>query len=104
MSTWLSGYLSAYALHTGEPASPVSLKRMARIFAQLEKAYPREEVVRRFTHYLAATPARFYSVERFADTFPMWKYAGGERPVPQRRYQTADEADRRAGIPVRGQP
>lgn len=72
-TTWLSQYCQAYRDVYCEPAPPLAIRRMAKMFKELEVTSPREEVVRRFRHYCAATPSRFYSVEHFATTFPGWK-------------------------------
>jgi len=71
--TWLTPYLGAYVTAYEEVASKVTIGRMAKTLKLLESDYPPEEVCQRFQRYLAATPVRFYSVERFADTFPAWR-------------------------------
>lgn len=101
----MSPYLDVYRKHRSENASPITIKRMARTFKQLEVTSPRDEVVRRFAHYMAATPARFYSVERFADTYPDWKDAGrsestGGRldPLPNETTDQYIQRQAKAGI------
>lgn len=79
-TTWLTPPVDDYKRVYGEPPTPIAIKRMARAFKALEVAAPRDEVFRRFGHYLRATPVRFYSVEHFATTFPAWVQA-----VPPRK-------------------
>lgn len=72
-TTWLTPRIAAYASAYGEQPSPRTIARMARVFKEMEKSYPRDEVDRRFSIYCAQTLVRYYSVERFADTWPAWK-------------------------------
>lgn len=91
--TWLSEYMRVYARCYGENPSPVAVKRMARTFKQLEVVYPRADVVRRFENYLANTTIRYYSVERFADTYAGWnlhRREGGDRRLDQRPGESVD--------------
>lgn len=74
--TWLTPYADAFARAYGEPPSAVAIKRMARTCRDLEIQQPRDEVLRRFVIYLAATPARFYSIEHFGNSFQAWRTAG----------------------------
>ena len=64
----------------------------------LERVFPREEIIRRWGCYLGATELRWYSVERFGETYPRW---GNGTRMTRPHSQSADEADRRAGIPPR---
>jgi hypothetical protein len=77
-STWLSDYLSGYRKAYGESPTQIAIKRMARVFKQLEEEYPREEVVGRFGRYCKETPIRYYSVERFGDVFAAWRSHNGK--------------------------
>lgn len=74
-TTWLTGYCTAYERAYGEAPTSLAIKRMARPFKALEVRAPRAECERRFGLYCEATPIRFYSVERFADTWPAWSGA-----------------------------
>lgn len=85
--------MRVYARCYGENPSPVAVKRMARTFKQLEVVYPRADVVRRFENYLANTTIRYYSVERFADTYAGWnlhRREGGDRRLDQRPGESVD--------------
>lgn len=67
------------------------MRRMARTVKHLEVGAPREEVVRRFTHYLQATPARFYSIEHFAESFAAWTTSNGDAWKHDRTLQRPTE-------------
>lgn len=70
--TWLSPYFSAYRqAYKSEPVG-VTVGRMARTLKALEIAHPREEVAAHFKNFCASTPARWFSVEKFCDTYPAW--------------------------------
>jgi hypothetical protein len=95
MTTWLAPYLRVYQDAYGEPASPQALKRIARGMKQLEGVFARDEIIMRFARYCGATELKWYSVERFAETWPAW----AERRHPRAsQYQSVDEADRKAGL------
>mgnify|MGYP001591421463 CR=1 FL=1 len=96
MTTWLSPYLRAYARAFGEPAVAAICGRMAKALRPLEAEYSPDEIAVRFTRYLQATPARYYSVEHFVATFPAWRNGYGVAP-PGRRYETVEEYVRRTG-------
>ena len=96
MSTWLSPYLRAYARAFGEPAVASVCGRMAKVLRPLEAQYSTDEIARRFTRYLCATPARFYSIEHFVATFAAWRHAGGTVPKG-RTYETVEEYVQRTG-------
>jgi hypothetical protein len=65
---------------------------MARTFKDLEIKHPRPEVLRRYVNYLRATPARFYSVEHFSNSWPAWaSQSGGADPRDARPGETADD-------------
>ena len=68
---------------------------LARYCAPLLKAHPVERVVMELRGYLKATPRDFLNLSKFSYTFGTWT----PRVTPSgRRYQSADEADRAAGI------
>lgn len=81
-TTWLTPYIDAYTKHYSERPSPVSIKRMARTFKDMETFFPRAEILQRFTAYLASNPGRYYSVEHFANTYAEWSV---ERRTADRR-------------------
>lgn len=96
---WLAPYLIGYGRCYGERASPQAVRRIAKGMRELERVFPRAEILVRWDRYLAATALRWYSVERFGETWPRWG-AGITERIPYS--QSVDEADRRAGIPLRG--
>lgn len=103
-TTWLTPACQHYRLAYGEPPTPVTIHRMARTFKRLEEQHPREEVQRRYGHYVRATPIKFYSVEHFADTWPRWAVAqaderrNGDDPYP------GESVDSYASRLARGRP
>lgn len=77
--TWLSPYFRVYMDAYGEVPSLTAIKRMGREFKELEEQYGHDETLKRFGYYCAATPLKFYSPTRFAETMPAWK-------EPERRH------------------
>ena len=75
METWLSSYLSSYRKAYGENATSLAIKRMGKVFRELELEHPRAEIAQRFLNYCRGTELRYYSAERFAVVFPAWRDA-----------------------------
>lgn len=95
METWLSPFCSVWKRQFPDAAIPY--KQLAQTLKPLLKAHAADRVALELSVYLKETPARFLNLAKFAMAFGSWFQA----PKPQRPYtQTADEADRRAGIPL----
>jgi hypothetical protein len=80
--TWITPYHDAYVAAYGEKPNRVVFARMLRALAPLDKEHGSEEVARRLARYLAETPARFFKIERFGQTFAAWKGAAGRPAAP----------------------
>jgi len=94
METWLSPFASVWKRQF--PDSVIPFKQLARELKPLTAAHPTERIVEELRAYLRKTPPQFLSPHRFAFAFGSWS-----KPEPQERRpycQTADEADRKAGI------
>ena len=101
--TWLTPLWETYRTQYPGAVMQSVCPLIARYCRPLVGVYPVEQVAAEFQAYLAQTNPHFLSLAKFAACFGSWT----KSPVPttpRRHYQTADEADRRAGIPVRGQP
>lgn len=98
MTTWLSPYLSSYRKAYGENPTMQAVKRMGKVFKELEQEYPREEIAARFLNYCRGTEMRYYSAERFAVVFPAWKSCPGPVAKPVLTKWVATEADGRVRL------
>lgn len=67
--SWLSEYGEAWKARYGTPVVPWG--QLAKALGELHKA-DKDETLRRFRNYLAATPGRFANPFRFAQTFGEW--------------------------------
>lgn len=99
--SWLKPYLRTWYQQYPESVPPV--RQIAHYMKPLEKAHPAERIVQELASYLKRTPAQFISLHRFASAFGSWTEVAKPKSRPA-HYQSADEADRRAGIPVRVKP
>lgn len=99
--TWLTIYGEAWtARFEGEPP----WKQMAAYFAGLQKDKGPVHLLAAWKNYLGQADALHASPARFYQTYGSWAGGNGAGRTPGPRYPTADEADRRAGIPVKGDP
>lgn len=92
--TWLRPYLRTW--YNAYPDSVAPVRQIAHYMKPLVQAHPEARIIGELAAYLAKTPPQFVSLHRFAMAFGAWN-----RPEPQIRRphsQTADEADRNAGI------
>ncbi len=96
MRTWLNPYGKVW--YRAYPDAAVPYRQLAHFLKPLAKAHPEERIVAELTAYLRKTHPRFLNLAKFAATFGSWS-----RPEPQARRpytQSADDADRKAGIPI----
>lgn len=70
--TWMTPYYEAYQETYGMAPSKVACGRIGRALRPLDEEHGVDVVAPAFRRYCQATPIRFYSAERFADTFPGW--------------------------------
>ena len=94
VQTWLSPFAAVW--RSAYPSAQVPFKQLARELKPLSEAHPVERIVQELTAYLKATPAQFLNLRKFSMTFGTWS-----KPAAKPYYQSVDEADRRAGIPVK---
>lgn len=80
--TWLTPFHDAYEAAYGVKPEPAAMGRMARALKRGVEAHGADLVARAFRAYLAETPVRFYSIERFAEHPPAAWLGRGDAPAP----------------------
>lgn len=94
--SWLKPYLRTW--YQAYPESVPPVRQLAHYVKPLQQAHPEARIVQELASYLKRTPAQFISLHRFASAFGSWT-EGAKSKLRPAHYQSADEADARAGIP-----
>jgi hypothetical protein len=69
---WFGPYFGAYKEAYGMAPTRQAIGRMVPTLKALEGEHGAELTATAYRAYVIATPAQFYSVARFAETFPAW--------------------------------
>lgn len=98
METWLSPFCSVWKAQF--PDGVIPFKQLAQALKPLLKVHSPERIVSELQSYLRYTPIQFQNLRKFTATFGMWTELGKPKSAPRPYSQTADQADRAAGIPI----
>lgn len=79
-TTWMTPYYDAYQETYGMAPSKVACGRIGRALRPIDEEHGAAVAAPAFRRYCQATPIRFYSAERFAETFPAWLTAAAPDP------------------------
>lgn len=81
-TSWITPFAEAWLAAYG---GPMPIEPALRPLRQVVKAHGAEEVLRRWTVYLAGTEGQYASASRFASTWDSWSAAGDPRGGAQKR-------------------
>lgn len=97
--SWLKPYLRTwYAVY---PDSVPPAGQIAHAIKKLLKAHPEERILSELAAYLKRTKPDYLNIPKFVMAFGSWNRPEQRPPAERRPYsQTADQADRAAGIPI----
>lgn len=91
--TWMTPYYDAYQRTYGMAPSKIACSRIGRVIRPLDAEHGVDAVAPAYLRYCQATPIRFYSAERFAETYPAWTQPDAGQPRDPNEPRPGEDID-----------